>query len=117
MTAREGNDHWQFLLVLVTYFCDTSYLYSFFSFFFQAEDGIRDPLVTGVQTCALPISPQKERTYYRPAGDALYGGVCGPSQHGGFDLDVDLPLPAIRDAGVVRAEEVEPIPPGHPTED
>src|SRR5207247_6944160 len=24
--------------------------------FFQAEDGIRDPLVTGVQTCALPIS-------------------------------------------------------------
>src|SRR6266536_5196359 len=25
-------------------------------FFFQAEDGIRDPLVTGVQTCALPIS-------------------------------------------------------------
>src|SRR5947208_11580731 len=29
---------------------------SFSSFFFQAEDGIRDDLVTGVQTCALPIS-------------------------------------------------------------
>src|SRR6266849_1683083 len=28
----------------------------FLFFFFQAEDGIRDPLVTGVQTCALPIS-------------------------------------------------------------
>src|SRR5258708_2837302 len=27
-----------------------------FFFFFQAEDGIRDDLVTGVQTCALPIS-------------------------------------------------------------
>src|SRR2546425_7251813 len=26
-------------------------------FFFQAEDGIRDKLVTGVQTCALPICP------------------------------------------------------------
>src|SRR5258708_8945246 len=26
-------------------------------FFFQAEDGIRDDLVTGVQMCALPISP------------------------------------------------------------
>src|SRR5205823_7230644 len=26
-------------------------------FFFQAEDGIRDKLVTGVQTCALPIFP------------------------------------------------------------
>src|SRR2546430_13975698 len=30
------------------------YLYVFF--FFQAEDGIRDLTVTGVQTCALPIS-------------------------------------------------------------
>src|SRR5438093_3079673 len=28
----------------------------FFFFFFQAEDGIRDWSVTGVQTCALPIS-------------------------------------------------------------
>ena len=27
----------------------------FFFFFFQAEDGIRDHCVTGVQTCALPI--------------------------------------------------------------
>src|SRR5882762_10915296 len=27
----------------------------FFVFFFQAEDGIRDSSVTGVQTCALPI--------------------------------------------------------------
>ena len=31
------------------------FLFCFF-FFFQAEDGIRDDLVTGVQTCALPIS-------------------------------------------------------------
>src|SRR5437763_6841392 len=30
----------------------------FFFFFFQAEDGIRDTSVTGVQTCALPISPR-----------------------------------------------------------
>src|SRR5687768_8946205 len=37
-----------FSLTLVT-------LLSFF-FFFQAEDGIRDVAVTGVQTCALPIS-------------------------------------------------------------
>src|SRR5438552_5772309 len=33
----------------------------FVFFFFQAEDGIRDDLVTGVQTCALPISPQETR--------------------------------------------------------
>src|SRR5205823_10569450 len=30
-------------------------------FFFQAEDGIRDKLVTGVQTCALPISAAPDR--------------------------------------------------------
>src|SRR5947209_16001938 len=33
-----------------------------FFFFFQAEDGIRDIGVTGVQTCALPISPKALRT-------------------------------------------------------
>src|SRR2546421_8516987 len=38
----------------------TRVLFSFF-FFFQAEDGIRDLIVTGVQTCALPISPAASR--------------------------------------------------------
>src|SRR2546422_10231755 len=33
----------------------------FFFFFFQAEDGIRDVAVTGVQTCALPILKGKAR--------------------------------------------------------
>src|SRR5438309_10852054 len=32
-------------------------------FFFQAEDGIRDGTVTGVQTCALPISPYLSREH------------------------------------------------------
>src|SRR2546427_6701829 len=31
------------------------FFFFFFFFFFQAEDGIRDLTVTGVQTCALPI--------------------------------------------------------------
>src|SRR6266851_5940664 len=31
----------------------------FWFFFFQAEDGIRDRDVTGVQTCALPILPER----------------------------------------------------------
>src|SRR3989441_8466222 len=34
--------------------------YEKFCFFFQAEDGIRDKLVTGVQTCALPIYLKQE---------------------------------------------------------
>ena len=33
-----------------------SFFFFCFLFFFQAEDGIRDHCVTGVQTCALPIS-------------------------------------------------------------
>src|SRR5205823_8039012 len=37
--------------------------------FFQAEDGIRDKLVTGVQTCALPIFTGRISTVpQRPAG-------------------------------------------------
>src|SRR2546430_3673524 len=42
-------------------------------FFFQAEDGIRDLTVTGVQTCALPISSSWNRSDDRgsgPRGDA-----------------------------------------------
>src|SRR2546430_15532040 len=40
-----------------------------FFFFFQAEDGIRDLTVTGVQTCALPISPIRS-TSWPPATTA-----------------------------------------------
>src|SRR5262249_59893313 len=53
-----------------TYFfvcVSTRFLLCFFFFFFQAEDGIRDWSVTGVQTCALPISPELARM----ANDAL----------------------------------------------
>src|SRR5258708_36463737 len=42
------------MLVHLLYMSRVSFC--FFFFFFQAEDGIRDDLVTGVQTCALPIS-------------------------------------------------------------
>src|SRR5687767_15468129 len=42
-----------FRIFLLHFIC----YYLFFFFFFQAEDGIRDKLVTGVQTCALPILP------------------------------------------------------------
>src|SRR3712207_7147059 len=48
-------------------------VFCFFFFFFQAEDGIRDIGVTGVQTCALPIS--------EPRGDALPSAVQLPAGH------------------------------------
>src|SRR5207245_10210858 len=53
-------------------------------FFFQAEDGIRDATVTGVQTCALPISVVRRR---RPGCGAVHStrhrrrrGVGGRAQ-------------------------------------
>src|SRR5262249_58320216 len=39
--------------------CNVVYDAIAFFFFFQAEDGIRDWSVTGVQTCALPILPPR----------------------------------------------------------
>src|SRR5207249_8582914 len=42
----------------------------FFFFFFQAEDGIRDRNVTGVQTCALPISVD--------VSDSIHGRALQP---------------------------------------
>src|SRR2546425_12709827 len=48
----------------------------FFFFFLKEEDGIRDKLVTGVQTCALPICPgagarQRLGGELPPEGDAV----------------------------------------------
>src|SRR5205823_10808857 len=43
------------LLVVICMSLSHDITVSLFFFFFQAEDGIRDKLVTGVQTCALPI--------------------------------------------------------------
>src|SRR5687767_15769771 len=45
----------------------------FGDFFFQAEDGIRDKLVTGVQTCALPIWPLFSVFALRPSLDRARG--------------------------------------------
>src|SRR3712207_6875828 len=57
------------------------YVSSFF-FFFQAEDGIRDIGVTGVQTCALPIYGAAERPPVHareplPTGRARSGAASG----------------------------------------
>src|SRR5207244_7729895 len=54
-------------------------LYFFFFFFFQAEDGIRDDLVTGVQTCALPISFPPHRSHERPSHRSSH--PCLPAKH------------------------------------
>src|SRR2546426_4914325 len=57
------------------------YVFLFF-FFFQAEDGIRDYKVTGVQTCALPIwsAPSTMSSPFCDTRRALIpkSGVCAP---------------------------------------
>src|SRR5256886_7976711 len=47
-----------------------------FIFFFQAEDGIRDLTVTGVQTCALPISAKGTARVRHPSAHRLSHGVA-----------------------------------------
>src|SRR5260370_33525706 len=46
-------------------------------FFFQAEDGIRDSSVTGVQTCALPISPSSMPVDLSHAASISVVGTAG----------------------------------------
>src|SRR5205809_3400973 len=55
-----------YVVVMIYFWC-----YVFF-FFFQAEDGIRDVAVTGVQTCALPISPAGVRDDPQLVGEPLF---------------------------------------------
>src|SRR5207249_1504823 len=52
----------------------------YFFFFFQAEDGIRDRNVTGVQTCALPISTRISDVI--ASGLDQYDAVFVPGGHG-----------------------------------
>src|SRR5256885_3677406 len=70
-------------------------------FFFQAEDGIRDYKVTGVQTCALPISDEleaKAMEYLRKI-DEMGGMVEAISRQ--------FPQREIEDAAYKAQKEVE----------
>src|SRR5690349_23625888 len=60
--------------------CNVSpYTAHLFFFFFQAEDGIRDLYVTGVQTCALPISA-RTRSPAGPSPSATKGTAATRSR-------------------------------------
>src|SRR3712207_6897449 len=68
------------LILLLKNYCRNLLRIVLFFFFFQAEDGIRDIGVTGVQTCALPICPAARRSDVRrrprrsPASACLRSG-------------------------------------------
>src|SRR2546422_1998737 len=70
-----------------------------FFFFFQAEDGIRDVAVTGVQTCALPILT----AYYRHAIALIVPSVC-------FETFGIILIEAFQQATPVIARRIGPFP-------
>src|SRR3989449_4463746 len=71
-----------------------------FFFFFQAEDGIRDVAVTGVQTCALPISDIATHVAVRLAAkEAAYKALQGSAGARGIGW---------RDIEVIRAPDGRP---------
>src|SRR5258707_9746961 len=91
MQRRVSTPGWVLMIVLaVVLYARILRLVRMF-FFFQAEDGIRDIGVTGVQTCALPICvfTEAERAYCESRGIMLGGdyaarftiGALGFSEH------------------------------------
>src|SRR5258708_19650526 len=84
-------------------------------FFFQAEDGIRDDLVTGVQTCALPIFQERLRDL---ADDGVVAGLRADLRDArsheaeaddadSLDRHTRAPSPVSR--GIVRERRVRPM--------
>src|SRR2546427_8837919 len=74
------------------------YLSSIFFFFFQAEDGIRDLTVTGVQTCALPISN-------RSASDGARNPRPAETRHAPWWVSSSAPSRGLTTAESPRSEE------------
>src|SRR5207302_7071497 len=84
----------------------------YFFFFFQAEDGIRDFHVTGVQTCALPICWKKLVACWAALAprSSRQQGECRPAGHQLFPARAalahyDQSTAGGLAAGPVRSEE------------
>src|SRR6266511_5365220 len=69
----------------------------FFFFFFQAEDGIRDFHVTGVQTCALPISEPDPPDH--PGAPGLVHGAGERGRHDGSEQSSARPCSLLLSGG------------------
>src|SRR2546429_5688824 len=73
-------------MVATYYICSISVI-----FFFQAEDGIRDVAVTGVQTCALPIYGADDQR------GEIHGGLRVGQEDGGLRSPTQVCLAGIGD--------------------
>src|SRR5690606_40156023 len=85
-------------------------------FFFQAEDGIRDFHVTGVQTCALPIFEKRQVSSIHQIGQHDFAVACvidierlgkiwGLVADGAIHAPENHLLGAVLYAGLIRSEE------------
>src|SRR5438309_10055236 len=96
------------------FWCFFCIFFFFFFFFFQAEDGIRDGTVTGVQTCALPRAtpptPAGPQRAHRP-GPAARRRPGAPAGRGLHD---EPEPPAGAAAGPVEDQTGGPEPPAGP---
>src|SRR5437867_12744113 len=88
------------------------------AFFFQAEDGIRDRTVTGVQTCALPICPidrprsiGRVQSYYGNFG-ILVRALCYLKSLGASGL-AEVSREAILNANYLKARLRDAFAPSH----
>src|SRR2546425_9269325 len=115
--------------LLIYYTCNTEQAHALmlnFFFFFQAEDGIRDKLVTGVQTCALPIYADEPAQEIGPVSQIELQQNLGVPRRSEadaaplhlfpqLDVVVDLPVPR-QDDLAVRARHRH-VPGGRQVED
>src|SRR6266446_6247212 len=105
---------------MTIYSCVVNLMFRFLKcFFFQAEDGIRDYKVTGVQTCALPIfqaASAADHNQPRPWMILESGqkGLCGGHVDGGIgDRACDRGTEVLRRvAGLVETDEYIETPDG-----
>src|SRR4051794_41222849 len=88
-SSTGGRDCCVCMLWASTLLSDQLWSLAFF-FFFQAEDGIRDGRVTGVQTCALPIY-----------GDAEHVGLLGTDGFQEADV-LGITMPAVKHSFMIQ---------------
>src|SRR5256885_12090562 len=98
------------LLLLITfwkaYHSCRSRLYVVCNVFFQAEDGIRDYKVTGVQTCALPICRSRHAEDRLELGlGPVEGGLAGDDVGGRVARLALHPVPEAREVAALREVE------------
>src|SRR5689334_25291357 len=105
-----------FCLFFLFFFFFVFFVFFFYTFFFQAEDGIRDGTVTGVQTCALPICRGSRRIGVAPLRVGVARDGCRPCsacaraakfrrRRGSAVARARSPGPRIRIPGSQRSEE------------